>query len=262
MIIPELQGKLSHSDFFIYTAADEQYFNEFGKFLINSARKNSSNDIHVHIFNPSDKSLEFCQRHNVSYSYEKTSLDLFKVSEEKILSIKDPNDPKYKQTINSMNKSNDKSVLERIQKTYYACSRFIRLRQLISQPIKFFSIDVDAIIRSTISNLPSNKDFYIHHITGLKERFLAGGIYSTGTTNSFKFLIEYASVLEKEILNDNLYWGLDQDLLKNIVPKYNFSSLPKSLIDWDMLPDSSIWTAKGSRKNIDKFLNEKKKYSA
>jgi hypothetical protein len=59
---------------------------------------------------------------------------------------------------------------------------------------------------------------------------------------------------------DYVYWGLDQDILDQIVPQYNHGQLPMSMIDWNMAPDSVVWTAKGTRKEDVKFLDEKKKY--
>ncbi len=52
MQLPQINGKLNHNDFFIYGACDAAYFDEFGKVLVNSIRKNSNNAIHLHLFNP------------------------------------------------------------------------------------------------------------------------------------------------------------------------------------------------------------------
>lgn len=260
MIIPPIQGNLNHKDFFIYSACDSYYFDEFGKFLINSIVKNSANKIHIHIFNPTTENLNFCENRQISYSYEYAPLELFESAAKKWEGI-NPEDKNYQRILNSMKKSNDRTIIERMQKTYYACARFVRLNQLITAPAKYFSIDVDALVRSTIPSIASDKDFFIHQITGPKARFLAGGIYSLGSDNSLNFLKEYSVELTNNIKSDNLYWGLDQDLLDKIVPKYKFEHLPKKLIDWDMTPDGVIWTAKGTRKNEVRFISEKSKYS-
>jgi len=70
MTLPELHGSLNHNNFFVYAACDNAYFDEFGKFLINSVKKNTINHIHIHIFNPTDDNLTFCRKNNVSLSYE------------------------------------------------------------------------------------------------------------------------------------------------------------------------------------------------
>ena len=62
------------------------------------------------------------------------------------------------------------------------------------------------------------------------------------------------------IQRDIIYWSLDQDILDNIVPSYVYKELPRSYIDWNMLPTSIIWTAKGKRKDLEIFKLEKEKY--
>jgi hypothetical protein len=158
-----------------------------------------------------------------------------------------------------MGKSNDQSIQERLQKTYFACSRFIVLKKFLKPGQQCLAIDVDAIVRSSIPML-SNKDFFIHYISGKKSRFLAGGIFYTEQTSNF--LEQYGLALERYLHNDDIYWGLDQDVLEKIVPNYNWGQLPIGFIDWDMRPESYIWTAKGKRKDLEIFINEQKKYNS
>lgn len=261
MKIPELLGNLSCQNYFLYTACDEKYFDEFAKILINSIKQNSPNEIHIHIFNPRADQLEFCKENSVSHTYEYVPIELFKEASDKWNSV--PNDPvekhNYDRIVTAMKKGNDKSISERIQKTYFACARFIRLDQLLNDSTTF-SIDVDAVVRSNIPKLPNDKDFYIHHITGKKARFLAGGIYIN--PQGRYFLKEYAEQLKIKIENNSINWGLDQDLLDSIVPKYNFGNLPIQYIDWNMMPNSYIWTAKGTRKEAPVFVTEQKKYTS
>lgn len=160
-----------------------------------------------------------------------------------------------------MSKSNDRSILERMQKTYYACARFIRLNEIIgNQPV--LAIDIDAVVRSNPPTLSANKDFYIHFVDGTDPRYLAGGIWLNPTSGSRLFLQQYADQLGDYIEDDHLYWSLDQDLLKNLVPKFQTSQLPATLIDWRMHPTGCIWTAKGTKKNNAVFINECQKYSS
>jgi hypothetical protein len=265
MILPPVQGKVGQEGFFIFTACDAVYFDEFGKNLINSVLKNTSVGIHVHIFNPRDDQLLFCQKdERISYSYEYAPLELFKSAADK-WSI-EPTTPeeklKYDRIKTSMAKAGDENVLERIQKTYFACSRFIRLETLTKSGDKFFAIDVDAVVRKNIPNFSDDKDCYLFKITGRKARILAGGMYFAGNLAGYNFIKEYAGILRKNIESDYIYWSLDQDVLDPIVPKYNTGDLPISLIDWDMRHDSVVWTAKGARKDIPVFIAEKKKYNS
>ena len=165
----------------------------------------------------------------------------------------------YQRTLTAMTKGKDRSIQERMMKTYFACARFVRLAELFSNQ-QIIAIDVDAVVRSNFPPLLQDKDFYIHYISGKKARYLAGGLVLHPTASSQKFLEQYAHRLKEYFERDYVYWGLDQDLLDHIVPQYNHGQLPMSMIDWNMAPDSVVWTAKGTRKDDEKFLIEKKKY--
>lgn len=263
MIIPELHGEINQKDFFIYTACDAVYFDEFAKTLINSIEKNTSAGIHIHLFNPTNEQIQYCRKYNrLSVSYEYAELNLFEnaANKWKTEPSSDIEKLRYARILTSAKKGNDKSIIERIQKTYFACARFIRLEELTTTGNKFFAIDVDAIVRKPIPSLPNGPACYLHKITGKKARVLAGGIYTDGNDEGRKFLGEYSAALSNNIKNDYLYWSLDQDVLDEIVPKFNIENLPIELIDWDMNPSSVIWTAKGLRKNLPLFISEKKKY--
>jgi len=265
MILPTVNGNIQQKGFFIFTACDTVYFDEFGKNLINSILKNTKVGIHVHIFNPRDDQLVFCQKDSrISYSYEHAPIELFIPAANKWSVEPTTADEKlkYDRIKTSMAKGSDSNLVERIQKTYFACARFIRLETLTKAGDKFFAMDVDAIVRNNIPELPSDKDCYLFKITGRKARVLAGGMYFSGKAAGYNFIKEYANVLRKNIELDYIYWSLDQDVLDPIVPKYVTGDLPISLIDWDMRDNSIVWTAKGARKDMPAFIAEKMKYNS
>ena len=261
MQMPPVQGTINQTGFFVYTACDTDYFNEFGKPLIRSVQGRCG--IHVHLYNPTPDQIEYCQQKDVSASYEYVPFELFATAA--AAWANEPTDPQRqqqrKQTLTAMSKGYDTSIQQRMQRTYFACARFIRLHQLLNPGAQVLAIDSDAIVRSAIPLLSAAHDFYIHHITGKRARFLAGGIYLTGGSAGQQFLAEYAGALQAPIQQDHLYWGLDQDVLNGIVPRYNYGNLPMPYIDWEMRPDSYIWTAKGQRKELEIFVNEKQKYT-
>jgi hypothetical protein len=265
MILPTVHGNIQQKDFFIFTACDTVYFDEFGKNLINSVLKNTTVGIHIHIFNPREDQIEFCQKNlRISCSYEHVLPDAFIDAANK-WSI-EPTDPKeklkYDRIKNSMVKGGDHSLVDRIQKTYFACARFIRLETLTKIGDKFFAMDVDAVVRKNIPQLSADKDCHLFKITGKKARVLAGGMYFSGSARGYEFIKEYASELQKNLETDHIYWSLDQDVLDPIVPKYATGDLPSTLIDWEMQPNSIVWTAKGARKDMPAFIAEKKKYNS
>ncbi len=253
MIIPRLNIESTKHDFFVYAACDETYFDEFAVSFINSARQNTTQSLHLHLFNPRKDQIQYCKDKEISISYEHAPLGLFQKAADKWLHL---DGERKRHILEAMAKSGDKQIVERIQKTYYACARFIRLNEIITSPKRLFAIDIDAVIRNSISLLKADCDLYIHK----NRQFLAGGIYLTGTIDSQKFLREYATCLIDSITKDDLYWTLDQDILDQLVPKYIFNELPRSLIDWEMKSDSCIWTAKGKRKELNIFKQEQQKY--
>jgi hypothetical protein len=256
MIIPPLQGTCTQTRPFIYAACDSNYFTEFGREFVNSIQQNTQFGTHIHLFNPTAEQLDFCQQKNVSITYESVPFDLFTGISTDCLEPK-----QLERTHTAMKKGNDQSVADRLRKTYYACVRFIRLQQVFSGSTTVFAADIDAIVRSNIPALSTDRDFYIHHITGAKARFLAGGLWLNPVAGSCNFLQEYSQQLRSSIEKDYIYWGLDQDVLDPIVPRYRFGNLPINYIDWNMNPSSYVWTAKGTRKELAVFVNEKKKYN-
>lgn len=255
MIIPPLQGTCTQDKPFIYAACDSKYFDEFGREFVNSIQQNTQFGIHIHLFNPTQKQLEFCQQKHVSVTHEQVPFDAFSsISTNRL-------DPKQlERTHTAMKKGRDQNIAERLRKTYYACVRFIRLQEVFKESTIVFAADIDAIVRQQIPTLDNAYDFYVHHITGAKARFLAGGLWLNPVTGSSKFLQDYASLLRTNIEQDYIYWGLDQDVLDPIMPKYNHGHLPIGYIDWNMKEDSYVWTAKGKRKDLEIFKNELRKY--
>jgi hypothetical protein len=254
MIIPPSEGTCTQIGPFVYAACDSEYFDEFGREFVNSIQQHTSFGIHIHVFNPTQAQLEFCQSRAVSVTHELVPFDWFSNISTDQLTPK-----QLERTHTAMEKGHDQSVAERLRKTYYACVRFVRLQEVFSGNTTVFAADIDAVVRCAIPEL-STHDFYIHHITGKKARFLAGGLWLNPNTGTVKFLQEYADSLRSSIEQDYIYWGLDQDVLDPIVPKYQYGNLPMAYIDWNMQPDSYVWTAKGKRKDLEIFKSEKLKY--
>ena len=263
MMLPPLQGNLDQENFFIYAACDVAYFDEFGPALINSVLRNTRFGVHLHLYNPTADQIQYCRSvDRVSITYEHAPIDMFGKAAEPWQQVSDNPElaDRRKRIVTAMGKGKDVSIQQRIQRTYFAAARFIRLQQLIRPTSQLLAIDVDAIVRTSLPPLDNNKDFYIHYITGKRSRYLAGGLYLTGTHNGYNFLREYADILQTNIESDNLHWGIDQDVLIDLVPRYRWGELPMEYIDWNMRPDSYIWTAKGTRKDLEIFVNEKNQY--
>lgn len=264
MIIPPIQGNLVQEGFFIYAAADSNYFNKYGKALINSILRNTAHGVHMHIYNPAPGQIEFCQQPRVSVSWETISDDSFDAPftywnqnnlpepqagrKRKMLGLK-----QYEE------RGTDPEQLRRwLWKTYYACIRFVRIAELLSTPQRFLEIDVDGIVRKPFDYMLAGNDFYLYEKA--KGGHLAGSILFTETQQSLVFLKELGHRIRKEIEQDNIYWFLDQHSLDAIIPQYNRGLLPIDYIDWHMNSNSAIWSAKGKRKELEVFKKELERY--
>jgi hypothetical protein len=262
MQLPKLQGNFDQQDFFIYAACDAAYFDQFGTAFVNSIRANDNCGIHIHLFNPKTEHIDFCQRRGVTVTWEHVPKTLFVSATQRWHPppTAEPELTRYTRTQNAMSKGGDLGLSDRMQKTYYACARFIRLAELWNQKT-VLAVDIDAVVRKPIISPGTEYNFYLHHITGKKARYLAGGLWLNNSQASQQFLREYANQLISWFDKDYVYWGLDQDLLDPLVPQYNHGQLPMSYIDWNMHPDSAIWTAKGTRKDLAVFVNECRRYN-
>jgi len=251
MNLPLVYGQHPATTFYIYSACDADYFDQFAVPFFRSAQINAGLPVHLHIFNPRQDQLALCAKHGVSTTWEEVSVESFNNPAKLLLaSAGEP----LRRTQVAMSKGGDTELVQRILKTYYACARFIRLADIFDGPV--FACDIDAVVRKPITEL-KEKDFYLHQIFGKKARFLAGGLY----LNNDVFLKQYANELQHNIEQDRLYWSIDQDLMDPLVPQYNYGQLPIELIDWEMRTDSVIWTAKGTRKDLAVFKQEQTKYA-
>lgn len=242
----------------IYTACDQTYFDEFAKTLVNSIHRNTDCECAIHVFDPRPDQLDWLKANRVNYTFEHTDTARFVQAAEQLTAR--ANEVQLKRTLNAMGKGNDADLASRMRKTYYACARFIALSNLLLQET-VFAIDVDALVRRPIDIL-SDFDFYLHQVTGKNARYLAGGMYLNPASTSRNFIQHYSQLLKEKLDQNYLYWSMDQDVLDVVVPHYQCGQLPMRLIDWNMQPDSAVWTAKGTRKNLESFINEKKLYTS
>ena len=263
MILPPVHGNSPSSNTFIYTACDVNYFDEFARVLVNSARAHTDIPVHLHIFNPRPDQLCWAESQpNLSVTFEHVDISVFSDAASRLSMITDNAmlEDQLRRTENAMLKGHDRNILERMQKTYFACARFIRLHSIIAPESTVLAIDVDAVVRRHLDMLANNCDYYIHRVTGKRARFLAGGIQLNPTPGARKFMQEYSQQLQTALQQDCVYWGLDQDLLEHTASQHHWQQLPPELIDWNMLDHSVIWTAKGTRKSLAAFVNESAQY--
>lgn len=262
MQLPQIQGKLKQPRFFIYVAADSEYFDRFGYGLINSVIRNTTFGVHVHLYNPTPQQLAFCESADrVSYTWETFELSMFDSAVNFWTQpvLPEPYQSRRTKMLGMKQFDHNQDLVKWLYKTYYACMRFVRLAEIVKQPQQFLEIDIDGIVRSTFpTEFADGKDFYLYRKD--KGGHLAGSILFGANSASQQFIQELANKIRQQIEADNIYWFLDQHTIDAVVPKYNLGLLPISYVDWHMKPDSAIWSAKGKRKELEVFKQELKKY--
>lgn len=261
MELPQLQGSSPPSCFYLYAACDEHYFDQYAESFVNSVRANAGCPVHLHVFNPRpDQIPRFDARDKVSISFEHVGEHLFDAAAQRWQDqdLDAVEQTRLARTRQAMIKGHDRDIQQRMLRTYYACARFWRLQELGSLPV--FAMDVDAVIRGDVGSVRDIGDIVIHRVQGKKARYLAGGIYLSDSSKARQFLDTYAQNLRGFFLEDHVYWGIDQDQLEITAPDHCPQHLPMKFIDWDMHPDSVIWTAKGTRKESPVFVSERDRY--
>ena len=264
MKLPPFLGEFPQTDVCFYVAADETYFNQHAKPLIGSIRRYFAYPIHFHLYTPSDASKKWCEVNNISYSYEIVDIKIVDPAFEIYRSM--PVDLELRRRRSKMIKpgENVERIRNELMKTYYACTRFVRLSELLIKPTYVIMLDTDSLIRNHFE-LPSREyDIHIYeknhrsHVNYTQH--LASTIFYTGNRGSYELIQDHARLILDEYVKDTLYWFLDQETLDVAIQTYSKKSLELSFVDFDMKEASNIWCAKGPRKNLAIWLEEIKKY--
>jgi hypothetical protein len=261
MKLPPLLGNLDQPKFFVYAAADVVYFDLHARPLINSITANTpEHGVHIHIYNARPDQIDFCRsRPKVTCTHETLDDTEFHQAADYWLSRSTFSNDRQRQMHKKGQKLGREELLTLIRQTYYACGRFTRLAELLRPGQRCLSIDVDGLVRGPFNEQLGTEDFYLYE-KPKDGTHLAGAILFNGTVGAHEFLQEYARQLRASMHQNDLYWFLDQVLLDQLVPKYHKGLLPMSYIDWAMREDSSIWSAKGKRKELEIFKQEQQKY--
>ena len=264
MKLPPLLGKFPQTDVCFYIAADENYFNQHAKPLIVSIKRHFSYPIHFHLYTPSEESKNWCKVNDISYSYEVVDVKIVDPAFEIYCNI--PADVELQRRRSKMIKpgENVEKIRNELTKTYYACTRFVRLSELLDKPTYVIMLDTDSLIRNHFDLLSKDCDIHIYEKTHKKHvkyvQHLASTIFYTGTQGSYDLIQDHARLILEEYNKDTLYWFLDQETLDVAIQKYSKKPLDLNFVDFDMKQNSSIWCAKGPRKQFPVWLAEVKNF--
>ena len=153
MNLPLVCGQHPATTFYIYSACDSDYFDQFAVPFFRSAQINAGVPVHLHIFNPRQDQLALCAKHGVSTTWEEIKQEQFVDAAQLLLET--AGEP-LRRTQVAMSKGGDTELVQRILKTYYACARFIRLADIFDGAV--FACDIDAVVRKPILEL-KDRDF-------------------------------------------------------------------------------------------------------
>jgi len=264
MLMSPLLGNLPETDKVFYIAADENYFNDYGKPLISSIRKHFTEHIHFHLYNPSEDTLNFCATNSVSYSYEYFNHQSIDNAFQIYKNLNEDEELNRRRSKMIKLGENVEKIRSELVRTYYACARFIRLDQLLSKPTYVVMLDTDSLVRRKFSLPQEQYDIHIFEKTHKKHvdyvQHLASTVFYTGTVASRRLIKDHARLILEEFEKDTLYWFLDQETLDIVIQKYRKKSLPQEFVDFDLQEFSYIWCAKGPRKNLAVWRNEISKF--
>jgi len=204
-VSPRLTGN------FFYFAADSKYFDLYGKALALSLLQHAPwSKVHVHLYNPTNDQLDWCDQKTVSYSQE----------------LIDVNNKEFN--------------------TLCACIRFIRIPEIFEPSARIISFDCDVIANKLI---PLAKFIEATDTSKITIRKGGKSLASAISFGLDDFRNRYSGRLTESFKQNNIYWFLDQDILDSMMIEKPISKLSSEWTGTKMTPDRMIWTAKGSRKH-------------
>ena len=186
--MPPLHGKLDQSCFFIFAAADTVYFDTHARALIRSVRTNTPDiGCHIHIYNPRQDQIDFCNQPQVSCTYEYLDdAEFARVTSYWQTRSNFTND-RQRQQFKKGQTLGAQALNQLIKQTYYACARFARLAEILETGHRCLAIDVDGLVRSAFENNLGSADFYLYQ-KPKDGTHLAGAMLFNGTAGSSAFL--------------------------------------------------------------------------
>lgn len=199
----------------IYLPSNTTYFNDWTKLFVLSAKKYIPwINLHCHIFDITESDRLWCEKHNLSYSSEKT--------------------PEF--FINQDQK-----------RGYWVNTRFCRIPEIFDDNIAVLALDVDGLIVNPISQKEFRKDLDKDWVA-IREKGTGSLGGCLGLTPNGKA----RHIIKERILNlynsNKLCWYLDQDLFNELIQENILSTFGMKYVDYHFRKENKIWTGKGNRK--------------
>ena len=223
-----------HEPGILLACCDEIYYRKFARALVETAKRHSPRQhVHVHVYEPTD-----------AWKAEAKAL----VGEYRGLTVS------WEDSRRNPYRSEDRNYI------YFAAARFAVVRQLVEQfqsPI--LVVDTDGLV---VRSLDEPFASFAGHDVGLIRRRtlkpwkknLAAALLVQPTPNGIAFIGRVADVLQM-VLARKPDFHVDQLVVHSVDRAFRLSSkslrvfpLTRVLADWELRPDTYIWSAKGERK--------------
>jgi len=225
----------------VFAAASPDYLEQFGERFVRSVLATSpSVRLHLHCFEPTDRTDVQLRQWRSRWP------DFLTATSERLPA------------------AYEKSAAART--IYFQSVRFVRVAQLTQRGCPVLALDIDCIVRrdlQTAVEAANGADiglFLRPMELDPARRVLAACFYAAATTRARAFLERANNMIARHLVLARPCVKLDQMSLYWAYLKRSSELrmwlLPRSLADWDMLPDSVIWTAKGARKYAPRFTME------
>lgn len=230
--------------FTVLSSCDSAYLKDHAPAFITSCVL-AKNNVHLHIINPSKTDLAFAQGLRI---YANT------ISSTRI-------------TLSSEEQNLDGFDSESIR-TYYACNRFLIANYLLQMSnLSLFITDIDCVFMKHIDEPDADIGLFLREpLPGTNSWETEGSRVAAGCVYYNSNMTIFAQEVTNIIHNHDMKWFVDQLALNTVYQKhknnlklYRYKS---NFMDWEFLPDTSIWTGKGNRKYENKtYLNKKDDFS-
>jgi len=223
MNLPDILGDLNIKDNSFFVGCDSEYFDTYGKSLINSLKEFASwAHIHAHIFNPTDSQLEWCRRKDITRSFEYIELST------------------------------------ELETAYYSNVRFIRVPEIFDHSTRVISLDCDSIAINVIDQTIFLEFTDISTVLWRSKhrRSLASSVFF----GPDDFRIVYAKRILEYFKSDTAEWYLDQNIMDEMVFGNEVNTTDSNIWGSPKVKDNIlIWTGKGDIKNTNQEFEKLRK---
>lgn len=155
-----------------------------------------------------------------------------------------------------------------MMRTYFASNRFLVAPQLLEAGGAMYLSDIDSLFNEKLRKIDADVGLFLRDSLpgtvgweALGTKVAAGLVYYSGSPGSRDF----AAKVYNNIAQNGLTWFTDQVALYQAYQYYekdlSFHKFDGSVMDWEFIEGTPIWTGKGNRKDKnDKYLVRKRQY--